>query len=380
MPRVRLPEISSPTWPPGNAWRRLKIWKRVINMGEKVTFATRWALDCSTHRSPMGYGHPQPTQRKVSDCLPDLERDGRLCEAPRCGAVVRDSGRGEHDVDRWFPLRHAHGPAGNARQAAAAPGRNERSPAGIGRRVHDKNAGDEGCRSVRRQGLAASERDLSGRCDFSVVCLRTVGGFEFSFRRATFRAHQDQNRMERLSSEQLVEELYTELRLLASARIRLLTPGQTLQATALVHEAYLRLARQPSACWDSPGHFFSSAAEAMRRILIEQARRKSALRRAGNAEHERVDEIELQSPEPEERLLAVHGVLDELVSENPLQAQIVKLRFFAGLNHSEVGGALKLSEKTVRRQWNLAKVWIYQRICESQGAGMKTRPEEESHG
>ena len=162
--------------------------------------------------------------------------------------------------------------------------------------------------------------------------------------------------------------------------MRQLIPGQTLQATALVHEVYLRIARDPSQRWDSPGHFFASAAEAMRRILIDQARRKSALRRAGNAKCEPLGAIELQSPEPEERLLAVHEVLDDLESENPLQAQIVKLRFFAGLNHTEVAGALKLSEKTVRRQWNLAKVWIYQRICESQCAGMKTRPDEESHG
>ena len=166
------------------------------------------------------------------------------------------------------------------------------------------------------------------------------------------------------SSEQMVAELYGELRRLASARMNKLTPGQTLQATALVHEAYLRLSREPSQRWENPGHFFASASEAMRRILIDQARRKASLRRAGNGLREPLEEIELASQEPEERLLQVHEVLEELESENRLQAQIVKLRFFCGLKHDEVAALLQVSEKTVRRQWNFAKIWLYQRISE----------------
>jgi RNA polymerase sigma factor (TIGR02999 family) len=170
------------------------------------------------------------------------------------------------------------------------------------------------------------------------------------------------NSLNSFSSEQMVAELYTELRRLASAKMNKLSPGQTLQATALVHEAYLRLSREPSQRWQNRSHFFASAAEAMRRILIDQARRKAALRRAGNAKRAPLEEVEVQSPEPEERLLQVHEVLEELESENQFQAQIVKLRFFAGLKHDEIAALLGISEKTARRQWNFAKVWLYQRI------------------
>jgi RNA polymerase sigma factor (TIGR02999 family) len=160
----------------------------------------------------------------------------------------------------------------------------------------------------------------------------------------------------------MIVELYGDLRRLAAARIHELAPGQTLQATALVHEAYLRLAREPDQCWETPGHFFAAAAEAMRRIMVEQARRKAALRRGAGSEHVPIEEVEVHGPEPDDRLLAVHDVLDELAAENRFESEIVKLRFFAGLKHDEIAALLQTSEKTVRRHWNFAKIWLYQRI------------------
>jgi RNA polymerase sigma factor (TIGR02999 family) len=166
------------------------------------------------------------------------------------------------------------------------------------------------------------------------------------------------------SSDQMVAELYAELRRLASAKMSKLAPGQTLQATALVHEAYLKLSREPSQRWENRGHFFASAAEAMRRILIDQVRRKAALRHGGNTMREQFEEINLHSPEPEERMMEVNECLQELEAHNQLQSQIVKLRFFAGLRHGEVASLLEISEKTVRRQWTFAKVWLYQKIAD----------------
>jgi len=141
-----------------------------------------------------------------------------------------------------------------------------------------------------------------------------------------------------------------------------LPPGQTLQA-ALVHEAYMRLSCGSEQRWDNRGHFFASAAEAMRRILIEQARRKASLRRAGERNQVPLDEIEIESLEPDDKLMEVDAVLQELEEKSALQGQIVKLRFFAGLKHEEVGALLGISEKTVRRHWNFAKVWLYQKIA-----------------
>jgi RNA polymerase sigma factor (TIGR02999 family) len=164
------------------------------------------------------------------------------------------------------------------------------------------------------------------------------------------------------SSEEMIVELYAELRRLASAKLRKLPPGQTLQPTALVHEAYLRLAGQGSQRWANRSHFFASAAESMRRILVDQARRKAAQRRPPGALQQPLDRMELAAPEPEERLLAVHEVLDELERLHPSQAQIVKLRFFAGLKHEEIAALLAISEKTARRQWNEAKLWLYEKI------------------
>jgi RNA polymerase sigma factor (TIGR02999 family) len=166
-----------------------------------------------------------------------------------------------------------------------------------------------------------------------------------------------------VSSEEIVAELYAELRQLAAAKMARVAEGQTFQATALVHEAYLRLVKDPSQRWANRSHFFAAAAEAMRRILVEQARRKAAIRHGGGVVREPLDGIEISVPEPEERLIQVSEVLDELEAIQPVQAQVVRLRFFAGLDHAEVAALLGVSEKTARRVWNSAKLWLYERIA-----------------
>ena len=163
----------------------------------------------------------------------------------------------------------------------------------------------------------------------------------------------------------MIAVLYAELRILAASKMRRLAPGHTLQATALVHEVYLRLSRAPEQRWENKAHFFAAAAEAMRRILIEQARRKATLRRSGNKQRVPLDQVDVEAPEPEDRLLQVDSVMEELHRASPLQAEIVKFRFFVGLNHDEIAALLGISEKTVRRHWNFAKIWLYQRISEA---------------
>jgi RNA polymerase sigma factor (TIGR02999 family) len=164
------------------------------------------------------------------------------------------------------------------------------------------------------------------------------------------------------NSEEMIAELYGDLRRLAAARLSKLPPGQTLQATALLHDAYLRLAGSHNARWQNRAHFFASAAEAMRRILVEQARRKAAARRGAGAVRTPLNEVEVSCPEPDERILAVHEALDALELENPIQAQVVKLRFYGGLKHEEIAALLNISEKTARRHWTLAKICLFEKI------------------
>lgn len=142
------------------------------------------------------------------------------------------------------------------------------------------------------------------------------------------------------------------------------TPGQTLQATALVHEAFLRLSRAEPHPWQSPGHFYSAAAEAMRRILIEQARRKGSLRRGGGQQRLSLDDVQLALDTPADSLLALDEALNKLAAEDPVKAELVKLRFFAGLSVSEAGKLLGISERTVKRHWAFARAWLYQELTE----------------
>ena len=163
------------------------------------------------------------------------------------------------------------------------------------------------------------------------------------------------------AAEQLLPLVYDELRKLAAAKLAQEKPGQTLQATALVHEAYMRLvgSDQP---WNSRSHFFGAAAEAMRRILVDQARRRKATRRGGDAQREELQESVVVAARPMEELLAIDELLDLLAEIDPVAANLVKLRFFAGLNMSEVAEALGVSVRTAHDIWTYARTWLHQKI------------------
>jgi RNA polymerase sigma factor (TIGR02999 family) len=161
------------------------------------------------------------------------------------------------------------------------------------------------------------------------------------------------------AAAQLLPLVYDELRQLAAARLAAEPSGHTLQATALVHEAYLRLVGSPGGnSWDSRGHFFAAAAEAMRRILIDDARRKAAARHGGAMRRQALDPGATASPEPREDLLALDEALNRLEAEDPLKAKLVKLRYFAGLSLAEAAAALDLSERTAGRHWAYARAWL----------------------
>ncbi len=164
------------------------------------------------------------------------------------------------------------------------------------------------------------------------------------------------------AAEELLPLVYDELRRIAAAKMANETAGQTLQPTALVHEMWLRLGGDTQPNWQSRSHFFAAAGEAMRRILIERARRRQRIRHGGAQERVDFDQIEIAVPEDDERLLAVHDCLDKLALEDPVKADVVKLRFFVGLGEREAAAALGISERTVERHWAYAKVWLLQAI------------------
>jgi len=145
-------------------------------------------------------------------------------------------------------------------------------------------------------------------------------------------------------------------------------PGQTLQATALVHEAYLRLADDPQRKWNDPKHFFCAAAEAMRRILVDNARRKQRFKHGGGQQRLNLDEIDLATNADPDNLLLVHEALQQLAEKDVVKAELVKLRFFAGLTNVEAANVLGLSEKTVKRYWTHARAWLYLEIKKAQAA------------
>jgi RNA polymerase sigma factor (TIGR02999 family) len=169
------------------------------------------------------------------------------------------------------------------------------------------------------------------------------------------------------AAEQLLTLVYDELRRLAAERMARERPGQTLQATALVHEAYLRLvaAEQPSH-WNSRGHFFAAAAEAMRRILVENARRKRGPKQGGGYRRIDLEEAVVCAPEPAEDVLSLNEALDALAREDPRKAELVKLRYFTGLSVQEAADVLGISRATADRYWAYAKVWLY---CAISGEG-----------
>ena len=162
------------------------------------------------------------------------------------------------------------------------------------------------------------------------------------------------------ASEQLLPLVYDELRRLAAQRLNQEKPGQTLQATALVHEAYLRLVDGDSAQhWNGRGHFFGAAAEAMRRILVNRARDKGRLKRGGELQRVSLEKIELATDAPNDDLLAIDESIELLASENPECARVVKLRFFAGLSIDETAALLGISASTAKRHWAFARAWLF---------------------
>ncbi len=162
------------------------------------------------------------------------------------------------------------------------------------------------------------------------------------------------------AAEQLLPLVYEELRKLAATRISQEKPGQTLQATALVHEAYLRLVDvEQVQHWNSRGHFFAAAAEAMRRILINRARDKNRLKRGGRLRKLDLHKIVLALDTPEEELVAVDEAIERLAHENKACADLVRLRFFAGLSIRDAAAALNISSSTADRHWAYARAWLF---------------------
>jgi RNA polymerase sigma factor (TIGR02999 family) len=166
------------------------------------------------------------------------------------------------------------------------------------------------------------------------------------------------------AAEQLLPLVYDELRKLAAEKMAQEKPGQTLQATALVHEAYLRLVGAEKAQgWNSRGHFFAAAAEAMRRILIGNARRKRAQKRGGQAQRVDLDGIELMDRPANDKLLAMEDALTRLAAKDPVKAELVKLRYFAGLTNQAAAAILSISTATAERYWAYARAWLQNEIA-----------------
>jgi RNA polymerase sigma factor (TIGR02999 family) len=170
---------------------------------------------------------------------------------------------------------------------------------------------------------------------------------------------------DQLAAERLLPLVYDELRRLAAAKLAQEKPGQTLQATALVHEAYLRLLdREPAQGWNGRGHFFAAAAEAMRRILVDAARSRRAEKRGGGRARVDADVAELTAPRDDPKLLALDEALGKLERQDPAKARLVKLRYFAGLSRREAAEALGISTATADRYWAYARAWLQRAMAE----------------
>jgi RNA polymerase sigma factor (TIGR02999 family) len=167
------------------------------------------------------------------------------------------------------------------------------------------------------------------------------------------------------AAEQLLPLVYDELRKLAAQRLADEKPGQTLQATALVHEAYLRLVGAADvARWDGRGHFFAAAAEAMRRILIDNARAKAAEKRGGRRQRLDLDHVNPAAPESAEELVTLDAALEKLATSDGVKAELVKLRFFAGLTMPQIASVLGISLTTAERYWVFARTWLYAELSD----------------
>jgi RNA polymerase sigma factor (TIGR02999 family) len=172
-----------------------------------------------------------------------------------------------------------------------------------------------------------------------------------------------------VAADQLLPLVYQELRRVAAQKMARETPGQTLQATALVHEAWMRVGGENQS-WENRAHFFGAAAEAMRRILIDRARSKRAERHGGGQERIDVDEVEIVAPVQDEELLAVHDSLDQFAAHDAQKAELVKLRYFAGLTIAEAADVLGISVPTAKRHWAYARAWLFREIGKS-GTGQQ---------
>jgi RNA polymerase sigma factor (TIGR02999 family) len=175
------------------------------------------------------------------------------------------------------------------------------------------------------------------------------------------------------AADQLLPLVYAELRKLAAHKMAGETPGQTLQATALVHEAWLRLTGDGNVKWDGRAHFFSAAAEAMRRILIDNARRKNAQKRWSGLERVELDAVGVAADADDTVLLRMSDALEALAREDLPSAELVKLRFFVGMTNEEAAQALGISERTAKRYWTYARAWLYDRLNQQDGIEPKAR-------
>ncbi len=162
--------------------------------------------------------------------------------------------------------------------------------------------------------------------------------------------------------DELFPLVYAELRRLAAQKMARETPGHTLQPTALVHEAWLRLVGEGDPQWDTRGHFFAAAAEAMRRILIEHARRKNAVKRGGNFERVNFENLDVAILAEGAEFLLLNDALEKLERQDADAAQVVKLRFFAGLTNEEAGKVLGVTDRTAKRYWTFARAWLFQEL------------------
>jgi len=168
------------------------------------------------------------------------------------------------------------------------------------------------------------------------------------------------------STAALLPLVYEKLRRMAARKMSTEPPGHTLQPTALVHEAWLQLVDAKNQSWQNRAHFFGAAAEAMRRILIARARRKGRQRRGSNAEHVDVADVEIAAPVPAGQLLALNDALDRFAALEPQQAELVKLRYFAGLKIEEAAAVLGISKATAKRWWAYARAWLFHAIHSSE--------------
>ena len=177
------------------------------------------------------------------------------------------------------------------------------------------------------------------------------------------------------AADELLPLVYAELRKLAANKMAREAPGQTLTATALVHEAWLKLVRNESQNWDCRAHFFAAAAEAMRRILIDKARRKRALRHGGEHQRVEVEHLDLASAADDEQLLAVNDALDKLAAQNAVQAELVKLRYFVGMTLEEAAEVLNISARTADNYWAHARAWLFRELKPQCAGAAQSVPE-----